>query len=54
MTESEKREHAAFDAELKAKIASGEMTPEDAEVEWDFHFNGTDSVQNIYGSAYIL
>lgn len=54
MTEREKREREAFDAELRAKIASGEMTPEDAEVEWDFFVNGWDSVQSIYGSAYIL
>ena len=49
MTEREKREREAFDAELLAKIASGEMTLEDAEIEWDFHFNGWDSVQSIYG-----
>lgn len=54
MTESEKREHEAFDAELRAKIASGEITPEEAEHEWYYHFNGVDSVQSIYGSAYIL
>ena len=54
MTESEKREHEAFDAQLRAKIASGEITPDEAEHEWYYHFNGTDSVQNIYGAAYIL
>ena len=54
MTEREKREREAFDAELRAKIASGEMTPDEAAIEWDFHFNGWDSVQSIYGSAYIL
>lgn len=54
MTEREKRERAEFDAMLKAKIAAGEMTPEDAAIEWDYHFNGADSVQSIYGSAYIL
>ena len=54
MTDREKRERAEFDAELRAKIASGEITPEEAEHEWYYHFNGADSVQNIYGSAYIL
>lgn len=49
MSEREKRERAAFDAMLKAKIAAGEMTPEDAEVEWDFHFNGWDSRLNTCG-----
>ena len=49
MTESEKREHEAFDAMLRAKIASGEMTPEEAAVEWDFHFNGMDCRENLGG-----
>ena len=49
MTEREKREREAYDAMLRAKIASGEMTPEDAEVEWDFHFNGWDSRENLCG-----
>ena len=38
-----------FDEMLLAKIASGEITPEDAEVEYDFFVNGSDSFQNIYG-----
>ena len=38
-----------FDAYLRDQIVQGEMTPEDAEVEWDFFVNGWDSVQNIYG-----
>lgn len=49
MTESEKREHEAFDAELRAKIASGEITPEEAEHEWYYHFNGADSRENLCG-----
>ena len=49
MTEREKREREAYDAMLRAKIANGEMTPEEAEVEWDFFVNGPDSFQNIYG-----
>lgn len=38
-----------FDDYLRQQIALGEMTPEEAEVEWDFFVNGCDSVQNIYG-----
>lgn len=38
-----------FDAELRKQIADGEITPEQAESEWDFFVNGYDSVQNIYG-----
>ena len=49
MTESEKREREEFDAMLRAKIASGEMTPDEAEIEWDYHFNGWPSRDNYYG-----
>ena len=49
MTEREIQEHAEYEAILRAKIESGEMTPDEAAVEWDFHFNGMDSYQNIYG-----
>ena len=49
MTEREKREREAYDAELRAKIEAGEMTPEEAEVEWDFHFNGWDNRDNLGG-----
>ena len=49
MTESERLEREAFDAKLRAEIAAGDRTPEDAEIEWDYHFNGYDSRQNIYG-----
>ena len=38
-----------FDAELRAQIASGEITPEEAESEWDFFVNGWDSYQSING-----
>lgn len=37
-----------FDAYLRDQISKGEMTPEDAEVEYDFFANGWDSVQNLY------
>ena len=49
MTDREKAERAAFDAELLARIASGEITAEEAESERDFHFNGWDSRQNVCG-----
>lgn len=49
MTERERAERAAYDAELCARIASGEITAEEAESEWDFHFNGMDSRQNVCG-----
>ncbi len=49
MTERERAERAAYDAELRARIASGEITPMDAEVEADFHYNGMDSRQNVCG-----
>jgi len=48
MTEAE-IERDAFDAYLRAKIAAGEMTPEEAEVEWDYHVNGWPTAANIYG-----
>ena len=38
-----------FDAGLRDQIARGEITPEEAESEWDFFVNGMDSFQNIYG-----
>lgn len=38
-----------FDAYLRDQIDRGEITPEDAEVEYDYFVNGWDSYQNIYG-----
>lgn len=38
-----------YDALMKQQIADGEITPEDAESEWDFYVNGWDSYQSIYG-----
>ena len=38
-----------FDARLREQIANGEITPEEAESEWDYFVNGCDSYQNIYG-----
>ena len=38
-----------FDAYLRKQIAAGEITPEEAESEWDFFVNGMDTFQNIYG-----
>ena len=38
-----------FDAKLREQIVNGDITPEDAEVEWDFFVNGTDSFESIYG-----
>ena len=49
MTDRERAERAAFDAELREKIASGKITPEDAEVEYDFFANGIDSRENLCG-----
>ena len=49
MTDRERAERAAYDAELRARIASGEITAKEAESEWDFHFNGTDSRGNLGG-----
>lgn len=49
MTDRDRAERAAFDAELRARIASGEITAEEAESEWDFHFNGIDSRENLCG-----
>lgn len=39
-----------LDEKLREQIANGEITPLDAESEWDFFVNGTDSFQNIYGN----
>ena len=49
MTESEIREHEEFDAYLRDQIAKGEMTPDEAEAEWDYHFNGYPSRQSVCG-----
>lgn len=38
-----------FEKKLREEIAKGEITPEDAEVEFDYFVNGWDSFQNIYG-----
>lgn len=38
-----------FDEMLREKITKGEITPEDAQVEYDFFANGSDSFQNIFG-----
>ena len=38
-----------FDAMLREQIATGEITAEAAESEWDFFVNGRDSYENIYG-----
>ena len=38
-----------FKAKLQSQIDNGEITPDDAESEWDFFVNGMDSYQNIYG-----
>ena len=38
-----------FDEQLRERIASGEITAIEAESEWDFFVNGTDSYQSIYG-----
>lgn len=38
-----------YDALLKQRIADGEITPEEAESEWDYFVNGWDSYQSIYG-----
>ena len=49
MTESERREHEEFDAYLRAQIANGDMTPDEADSEWYYHFNGMDSRENTCG-----
>ena len=41
--------NAEFDELLREKIASGEITPEDAEVEMDYFLNGFDSRENLCG-----
>ena len=38
-----------FDAKLREEIARGEITPEDAESEWDFFVNGPDSREKLFG-----
>lgn len=38
-----------FDAMLREQIATGEITAEAAESEWDFFVNGADSYHTIYG-----
>ena len=38
-----------FEEKLREQIANGDLTPEDAESEYDFFVNGADSFQNIYG-----
>ena len=38
-----------FEAKLRDQIAKGEITPADAEVEYDFFVNGPDSRENIFG-----
>ena len=38
-----------FEEMVREKIAKGEITPDDAESEYDFFVNGMDSYQNIYG-----
>ena len=38
-----------FDAKLREQIAKGEITPNEAAIEWDYFVNGADSYQNIYG-----
>ena len=38
-----------YDAKLRQQIANGEITPEEAESEWDYFVNGWNSYQNIYG-----
>ena len=38
-----------FDQKLREQIAKGEITPEEAAIEYDYFANGADSYQNIYG-----
>ena len=38
-----------FYEKLRDQIAKGEITPEDAEVEYDFFANGPDSRENLFG-----
>ena len=38
-----------FDAYLRQEIANGDLTPEQAESEWDYFVNGSDTYQSIYG-----
>ena len=38
-----------LDAKLREQIANGEITPEEAAIEYDFFVNGMDSFETIYG-----
>ena len=38
-----------FDAMLREQIANGEITAIEAESEWDFFANGSDSFETVYG-----
>lgn len=38
-----------IEEKIRQRIISGELTPEEAESEYDFAVNGWDSSQNIYG-----
>ena len=38
-----------FDEKIRQRIVDGEITPVEAESEWDFFVNGMDSFQNVYG-----
>lgn len=38
-----------FEAYLWKQIEAGEITRDEAEVEYDYFVNGSDSFQNIYG-----
>lgn len=37
-----------FERKLDTKVREGEITPEEAESEWDFFCNGSDSYQKYY------
>lgn len=38
-----------IDADIRAQIARGELTPEQAESEWEFAVNGPDTFESVYG-----
>lgn len=38
-----------FEAKIREQIANGEITPEEAESEWDFFVNGSETFQSVYG-----
>lgn len=38
-----------IEAKLRKQIANGEITPEQAEAEYDLAVNGMDSFESIYG-----